>query len=241
MKSNLEPKIIYEDKYFLILNKPSGLVVHPGNGVKEKYTLVDWIKKQNYYNKKLLDNYRFGIVHRLDKDTSGLMIIAKNRGVVNYFKNLFKNRQIIKKYKTLVFGNVFPKTDLIIASIGRKPSDKKKMTAGRGKYAKTKYWVIKKYKYGKYVLSYLKIRIYTGRTHQIRVHLKSKGWYILGDKIYSKQKLRLLSNKIGVTNLFLQSYYLEFKHPVNDKIIKIKIKTPNHNKNVLNTLSIAEN
>jgi len=69
MKSNLEPKIIYEDKYFLILNKPSGLVVHPGNGVKEKYTLVDWIKKQNYYNKKLLDNYRFGIVHRLDKDT----------------------------------------------------------------------------------------------------------------------------------------------------------------------------
>lgn len=245
-QNNIE--IIYKDKYILVINKPSGLVVHKGNGVKEKYTLVDWllenklingVRSRNPRRKASLatgrgkfgmtdrggdwkEKNRAGIVHRLDKDTSGLMIIAKNPKVGEILKKQFKNREVKKFYKTLVWGNISKEKDTIISSIGRKPSDSKRRTTGRGKIAITKYKVIKKIKINKYDFTYLNVEIKTGRTHQIRVHLKSIGHPLVGDNLYTKGKLNKISFKFGINRLFLHSYKIKFTHPKTGKKVLFK-------------------
>jgi len=222
----LVPKTIYQDKSILIIEKPSGLVIHSGTGVKEKYTLVDWLKKTKLVSNDFTDSNRPGIVHRLDKDTSGLMIIAKDQKTADKLKKQFKERKVKKYYQALVWGTVVRNLDTIVSSIGRKPADTKIRTTGRGRIAITKYKVIKIIKKDKFDLTYLNIEIKTGRTHQIRVHLKSIGHPLVGDKIYAKQKLNLISKKWGINRIFLHALKLKFIHPSTGKNITFISKLP---------------
>ncbi|MFA5880426.1 MAG: RluA family pseudouridine synthase [Candidatus Margulisiibacteriota bacterium] len=224
---NNVPEIIYQDEYILVLNKPVGLVVHKGEGVKEEFTLVDFLLEKHLiesgdWNEK----DRAGIIHRLDRDTSGLIIIGKNQEVVDKMQELFKNREIIKKYKTLVWNRLMPEKGMIIKSIGRKPGKTSLMTTGRGKPAKTEYRVISYYQKNKYLFSFVDVDLKTGRTHQIRVHFKSLGHSLVGDCLYTKDKLNKISDKLGLKRLFLHSYYLKFKHPLLNKEIEILIDLP---------------
>jgi 23S rRNA pseudouridine1911/1915/1917 synthase len=213
---NLKLDILMEDEYLLVINKPQGLTVHPGSGNKE-YTLVNALIS---YGKELSTIGGFdrpGIVHRLDKDTSGLIIVAKNNLAHEKLAKLFQERQIVKKYLTLVTGYLSLTEDIIKFPINRCKSNYKKMCVdiNNGKDAVTEYRVIRALN----EKSLLEVVLHTGRTHQIRVHLAYIGHPIIGDALYGKATK-------GKTQL-LHSYFLKFKHPFTNKDIEIKANLPN--------------
>lgn len=194
------PEIIYENSDFLVINKPSGLVVHSDGKTTEK-TLVDWIEEnypeirgvgeplviENKNQEIVID--RPGIVHRLDRETSGLLIIAKNQETFEYFKSAFKNRTIHKTYHTFVFGHVKLDEGTIDAPIARSKSDFRKWSAQRGargqeRPAVTNYNVIKRFDENQEKFTFLEVMPETGRTHQIRVHMKYMNNPIVGDQLY---------------------------------------------------------
>ncbi|HPP03619.1 MAG TPA: RluA family pseudouridine synthase [Spirochaetota bacterium] len=210
--------IIYEDENYIVINKKSGMVTHPAKG-NWKGTIVNALL---YLNKTLSDKdrYRPGIVHRLDKETSGLLLIAKNNISHEYLTTLFQKREIVKKYHAIVKGN-FTKTNLIIKNrIGRDRENRKKMAVlndGRGKESITIVHLIKNIKN----YSYLDIELKTGRTHQIRVHLSYIGYPILGDKIYGRK-----SREYSDIPLCLNAYYLAFFDKFSNKNLAFEIKDP---------------
>ncbi len=230
---NIKPEdipieIIYEDNDIIVVNKPKGLVVHPANGNPDG-TLVNAI--MNICKDSLSGiggALRPGIVHRLDKDTSGLLIIAKNDKAHINLSNQIKNREIIKKYIALVRGVVKENKATINMPIGRSNSDRKKMAVRKdGKNAVTHFEVLKRYK--DYTL--LDIKIDTGRTHQIRVHLANIGYPVVGDMVYSNGK-----NPFGVIGQMLHAKSLEFKHPITGKILKLEAPIPEYFQKVLDEL-----
>jgi len=233
-----EPKIIWENEEMLVIDKPAGLVVHQDFRHTHKYTLVDWLleKYPEIKNQSWEYEYRPGIVHRLDKDTSGLMMIAKTRKAFENLKSQIKNRKVGKWYKVLVLGRVEPKKDIIVASIGRKLSERKKMSSFSGKPAKTKYEVVNYYQLGKYQFSLLDVKIKTGRTHQIRVHMKSIGHPVVGDRLYTKGRDRKIWQEIGAHRQFLHSYRLSFIDSLTKKAKDIKINLPSDLKDILKKL-----
>lgn len=201
---NIKLDIVYEDNDIIIIHKPSGMVVHPGNGNKTG-TLVNAL--MNHTN-KLSDTsgeIRPGIVHRLDKDTSGLLIIAKNNKVHEILTNEFKNKNIIREYIALLIGDLKADTATIDAPIGRDAHDRMKMnvTSNNSKQAVTHLKVLKRY--NNYTLVNFKLE--TGRTHQLRVHAKYIGYPIYNDPVYTK-------NKCTAFGQFLHSSKLEFNHPI---------------------------
>ncbi len=172
--------IIYEDKDVLVVDKPAGLTVHPAPG-HPNHTLVNAILAHCPSLVTSNDLIRPGIVHRLDKDTSGLMVIAKNDFAKVHLINQFKDRTVTKEYLVLVKGRLFPEQGIIEAPIGRDPSNRKRMAIVKtGKEASTRYHV-KEYS-NNYTL--LEVTPKTGRTHQIRVHLSAIGYPIVGDPVY---------------------------------------------------------
>lgn len=206
--------IVYEDEYLMVINKDSGVVVHPGAG-NSNDTLVNGLL---YYNKTLSkgEEFRPGIVHRLDKDTSGLMIVAKDDKAHELLADDFKNKRIHREYIALLDG-VFPQKKAIIdAPIGRSKQYFDKMEVCKdGKKAITNLEVIKKYK--DYTL--VKLVLETGRTHQIRVHLAYIGYPVHNDPVYS--------NKVCTDfGQFLHSAYLKFKHPITGEILEFNSKLP---------------
>ncbi len=194
-------KIVFEDKDLMVVDKPAGLTVHPAPG-HYTGTLVNAILAC-IPDLETGETIRPGIVHRLDKDTSGLIIIAKNSTAHMKLAEQFKNRSIIKAYLTLVQGRLTPQEGIIDASIGRDPRNRKRMAVvSQGRPARTEYKVIK------YIDNYslLEVRPKTGRTHQIRVHLAAIGFPIVGDAIYGA-KSDYLSRQ------FLHAFKLGFKLP----------------------------
>ncbi len=206
--------VLFEDSDLAVINKPAGLVCHSGAGNKTG-TLVNAL----LYRMGPLDTgtpERPGIVHRLDKFTSGVMLAAKNRLSHRRLSQQFKNRQVKKEYLALVYGSPQPPSDTINVPLGRDPKNRKKMSirAHRKRSAITYYSLEKNY--GPFSL--LRVRLETGRTHQIRVHLTHRGHPIVGDSLYGFQKLRSLSTKLRNTvkelgRPFLHSHRLEFRHP----------------------------
>lgn len=202
-------KIIAETDDFLVIEKPAGLLVHPTDK-KETGTLVDWlIDKYPKIRNIGEDPLRSGLVHRLDKDVSGLMLIPKTQESFDYFKQQFKLRTIDKRYLALVYGQVSQDTDKINFVIGRSKNKEgifaarpQKLTTG-DKLAVTEFDVKDRFK--NYTL--LEIKILTGRTHQIRVHLKAYGHPIVGDNLYFNKKLK---TKKGLSRIFLHAHYLLF-------------------------------
>ena len=220
--------IIYEDSDILVVNKQKGLVVHPGNGNPDG-TLVNAImNKCKDSLSGIGGEIRPGIVHRIDKDTSGLLIIAKNDKDHINMSDQIKDHKVKKTYIALVRGKVKENEATIDMPIGRSTKDRTKMAVSKnGKNAITHIKVIERFK--EYTL--LEINIETGRTHQIRVHLSQIGYPIVGDYVYSNGK-----NPFGVEGQMLHSEKLEFKHPITDKEMKLEAKLPEYFEKVLEEL-----
>ncbi len=189
--------IIYEDDDLLIIDKPAGLTVHPAPG-HPSHTLVNAILSHLPDLPDIGDSLRPGIVHRLDKDTSGVMVVAKNSAAQANLISQFKARSVVKAYIALVKGQLTPEDGVIEAAIGRDSRNRKRMAVvAEGKEARTQYHVIKYM--GDYTL--LEIRPETGRTHQIRVHLKAIGYPVVGDKAYGVKSAHLSRQFIHATRL----------------------------------------
>lgn len=230
-EDNINPEkmdidIIYEDEYLMVVNKPSGIVVHPGAGNKSN-TLVNGLK---YYTNNLSDGEdesRPGIVHRIDKDTSGLLLIAKTNKCEELLSDMFKKHIINREYIALIHGVLENDKIKIDAPIGRDANNRKQMTvtSKNSKQAITHLTVLKRYK--KYTL--VKLKLETGRTHQIRVHMKYINHPIYNDPIYSNDK----STEFGQ---FLHSYSMSFTHPITNKELSFKVDLPNEFKNFIDSL-----
>ena len=208
--------IVYEDDYLMVINKPSGLVVHPGNGNYDN-TLVNGLM---YYTNNLSnvnsEEMRPGIVHRLDKDTSGLMLVAKDNKTHELLADDFKNKRIHREYVALLDGVVPENSAIIDAPIARSSENYQKMAVkAGGKRAVTHLEVIKKYKENTLV----RLVLETGRTHQIRVHMAYIGYPVHNDPVYNKKK----SDEFGQ---FLHSEYLKFIHPITKKTLEFSVDVP---------------
>ena len=210
--------IVYQDGDIAIINKYSGMVVHPAHG-HYSGTLVNAILFQIKDLSGINGEMRPGIVHRLDKDTSGLIIVAKNDKAHTKLTEMFKNKEIKKTYLEIVKGKVSKETGRIETNIGRDEKDRKKMSVSRdekkGKLAITTYKVIDSNE--RYSL--LDVNIETGRTHQIRVHMKHIGYPILGDIVYGRPDNKIMRQ-------MLHAYKLEFKHPITSEEMVLEAQLP---------------
>ncbi len=209
---NIPLDIYYEDEYLLVVNKPSGMVVHPAPGNYE-HTLVNALI---YYTKNNLSNvgkeFRPGIVHRIDKDTSGLLLIAKDNKVHESLSKMFKEKSIKRKYIALVSGIINESTGDINAPLGRSLTDRKKIAIREdGKKAITHFRVLERYKES----TLLELILETGRTHQIRVHLSYIKHPVINDPVYGEK----IVNNYGQ---MLHAYYLGFVHPVTGKFMEFQ-------------------
>lgn len=218
-------EIIYSDEDILVLNKRAG-VVCTKEGRKEEGTLEDWLKEKFGDN----DLPRMGIVHRLDKGTSGLMVVVKNAESRKKMLAVFKNREIKKMYLALVGGDVSSKGEIKVP-IGRSNYTFGKFAVNAlGKEAETHFKVIKKYEYLGKKYSLLEIDLKSGRTHQIRVHFSYLGWPLVGDKLYGGEEL------LGLTRPFLQSARMEFVHPNSGKKLIFESELAQDLQNLLDKL-----
>lgn len=220
--------IVYEDNDIVVVNKQKGLVVHPGNGNPDG-TLVNAImNKCKDSLSGIGGEIRPGIVHRIDKDTSGLLIIAKNDKAHINMSEQIKNHEVKKTYLALIRGALKENNATIDMPIARSTKDRTKMAVSKtGKNAVTHVKVLERFK----GYTYIEVNIETGRTHQIRVHLSQIGYPIVGDYVYSNGK-----NPFDVVGQMLHSYKLEFKHPITGKEMCLVADIPDYFKKVLDEL-----
>ena len=220
--------VIYEDNDILVVNKQKGLVVHPGNG-NPNGTLVNAIMARCKDSLSGIGGeIRPGIVHRIDKDTSGLLIIAKHDKAHINMSEQIKNHEVTKTYLALVRGNIKENQATINMPIARSTKDRTKMAVSKnGKNAVTHIEVLERFD----GFTYIKVNIETGRTHQIRVHMAQIGFPIVGDTVYSNGK-----NPFGVEGQMLHSSKLEFVHPISGKEMKLEAPLPEYFEEVLKEL-----
>ena len=221
-------EVVYEDNDIIVVNKPKGMVVHPANGNPDG-TLVNAIMAMCKDSLSGIGGeLRPGIVHRIDKDTSGLLIVAKNDKAHIEMSNQIKNHEVKKIYIALVRGIVEEDEATIDMPIGRSTKDRKKMAVVKnGKEAVTHFKVLKRY--DRYTL--LEVKIDTGRTHQIRVHMAEIGHPVVGDMVYSNGK-----NDFGVEGQMLHAKSLDFRHPITGKQMHLEAELPEYFKNIIEKL-----
>ena len=233
--------IIFEDNDIIVVNKNAGIVVHPAPGNKSN-TLVNALL---YHRKNKLSNLgnneRPGIVHRIDKDTRGIIAITKNNKSHNYLSKQFKSHNINRKYTALVWG--VPNKNLIKGYIGRHKYNRKKMSMTQNsgaRYSETSITIKKKFK----ICSLIECELKTGRTHQIRVHLESIGCPLIGDQVYGKTKIKNYKKHIeeylilaNFKRQALHAHLLGFFHPKNDKYVEFKSGLPKDFKELINYIS----
>ena len=224
-KENIPLDVIYEDKYLLVINKPSGMVVHPAPGHYSD-TLVNALLYKYDIEE---EGTRPGIVHRIDKDTSGLMVVALDVKTHEALSSMIKNKKVKRHYIALVEGVINHDSGTIDAPIGRDPHDRKKMavTDINGKEAITHFKVLKRYKNN----TLLECILDTGRTHQIRVHMKYINHPIVNDPLYNKKK----SDSFGQ---YLHSKSIEFDHPILNKHLFFEQDIPEEFKKKLTELEM---
>jgi 23S rRNA pseudouridine1911/1915/1917 synthase len=207
--------IIYEDADLLVVDKPAGLTVHPAPG-HPSHTLVNAILSHFPHLADIGDSLRPGVVHRLDKDTSGVMLVAKNSAAQADLSQQFRSHSVTKAYLVLVKGKLTPENGVIEADIGRDPRNRKRMAVvAGGREARTEYSVVKYI--GGYTL--LEVRTETGRTHQIRVHLAAIGFPVVGDKVYGVKSPYL-------SRQFMHACRLGFKLPSSGEYVEFKSELP---------------
>lgn len=241
----MEVNIVFEDKNLLVVDKPAGIIVFPENNIKEK-TLIDLLIEKYQNLKNVGEAPRYGMVHRLDKDTSGLLLVAKNNETLFFLQKQFQERKIIKKYIALVSGEIKKEKGIIDTLIGRGLKDRKKQKvylpfepgAENKRQAVTYYRVLKRFvdkKKNKYTL--VEAEIKTGRKHQIRAHFQHLNHPVCGDKIYSF-KNQVIPN--GLKRQFLHAGILKIKIP-NGSEKEFKSKLPEHLDSALNNLEEVSN
>lgn len=225
----MELNIAYEDEDLLVINKPKGLVVHPAAGHQDDtlvnglmYALGDQLSGIN-------GELRPGIVHRIDKDTSGLLAVAKNDFAHVILASQLKDHTMARTYEAVVCGNIKEDKGTVDAPIGRHPSDRKKMCIAvrGGRDAVTHWEVVKRYR----GYTHIRCHLETGRTHQIRVHMASIGHPIVGDMVYGKKKPEL-----GQESQVLHAGVLCFRHPRDERLVIVSADLPEYFRGVLETL-----
>lgn len=218
---NIELDIIYEDQDLLVINKPGGMVVHPAPG-HSRGTMVNALLGHCRDLSGIGGVIRPGIVHRLDKDTTGLLIAVKNDLAYSEISRQLKERKLLREYIALVCGQVSPVSGQIEAPIGRHPRNRKKMAVVEGgREAVTRYRVIKLYNRH----SLLKLNLETGRTHQIRVHLSYIGYPVVGDPLYAKGAKGGLPSELVPAQL-LHARKIKFKHPRSGELFQFSVPLP---------------
>ena len=218
--------IVYEDDDVLVINKPKGLVVHPAAGHQDD-TLVNGLLYAMEGNLSGINGeLRPGIVHRIDKDTSGLLAVAKNDFAHTWLASQLKDHSMARTYETIVCGNLKEDSGTVDAPIGRHPSDRKKMcvTARNSRHAITHWEVVKRYR----GYTHIRCKLETGRTHQIRVHMAYIGHPILGDTVYGHKK-----KELGQESQCLHAGILCFSHPRDGHPVMVMADLPEYFKDVL--------
>jgi len=219
----IDLKIVYEDKSILVISKEAGMLTHPAPG-NEKHTLVNALMYHCKNLSKLSGEERAGIVHRLDKDTSGLLIAAKDENVHHRLSEMFADRKVKKTYVALVEGRFKEDRGEIKLPIGRSRIDRKKMSVAidNGRDAVTAFEVVEEFRHA----ALLNIYPRTGRTHQIRVHLNYIGHPIVADQVYGSRFSSKIAKDIGLQRQFLHASKLEFTHPVTEKLMEFEDPLP---------------
>ena len=199
---NFDIEVLYEDEDLMVINKPPGVVVHPAPSVKEA-TLVDWLKSKNYSLSTIAGEERFGIVHRIDKETSGALLIAKNNKTHEFLSAQLKDKTM-GRYYLMLLNKPLKEAVCVDKPIGRNPKNRLKMAfVKNGREAKTLFVPLSE--------NLTAAKLFTGRTHQIRVHLTTIGRFILGDTLYGQKKQ-------NVSRVMLHAREIYFIHPSNKKL-----------------------
>jgi len=220
-------EILYEDDLVLVINKPSGVTVHPAPSVKEP-TLVDWLKHKGIRLSTISGEERHGIVHRLDKGTSGAMVIAKTNEAHEFLSTQLQDKSMGRYYLAVIEPPLKEEMTFVESNIGRSAHNRLKMACGleHGKYAKTLFSHLALSKDEK--LELIACKLFTGRTHQIRVHLESFNRHIVGDHIYALQPRQESAERI-----LLHAYILYFIHPVTEKMMRFSAGFDNYMKSFI--------
>lgn len=235
----MEPKIVFEDEYLMVLEKPAGWIVNEADTTNGQMVLQSWLGKLDHPLAGSRE-YRSGIVHRLDKETSGLMLVAKTKEAFEGLQRAFKERKVRKTYTALVHGIIEPKEGSVEAPVGRLPwrRDRFGVLPG-GREAVTQYLVSGILYRGegkdKESFSLLELRPKTGRTHQIRIHLKYLGHPIVSDEFYAGRKTARNDRK-WCPRLFLHASEISFDHPINGRNMAFKSQLPRDLKFSLDSL-----
>ena len=221
--------IVYEDEDVLVINKPKGLVVHPAAGHPNDTLVNGLLHAKGDQLSGINGQLRPGIVHRIDKDTSGLLAVAKNDLAHTVLASQLKDHTMARTYECIVCGNLKEDSGTVDAPIGRHPTDRKKMcvAARGGRNAVTHWEVIKRYR----GYTHIRCRLETGRTHQIRVHMAHLGRPILGDTVYGHKKPEL-----GQSSQVLHAGVLCFRHPRDQRPVMVMAELPEYFKEVLEKL-----
>lgn len=228
---DLNIEIVYEDDDVAVVYKPEGMVVHPANGNNEG-TLVNGLLYEMDINDTINDVKRPGIVHRIDKDTSGLLMIAKNDLALKSLSAQLKEHSCNRLYVALVYGEIAENKGRIDAPIGRDPLDRKKMAVvAGGKEAVTNFRVLERFK----GFTLIECKLETGRTHQIRVHMKYIGHPLVGDKVYGPKRV------IGETGQFLHAKTIGFVHPRTGEYMEFSHELPDYFLEKINELRAKNN
>jgi 23S rRNA pseudouridine1911/1915/1917 synthase len=257
----MEPKIVFEDEQILLIDKPAGMVVNKADTTKDTVTVQDWLEKAGKVSEvsevskgnKAFDTFdtfstfdtfrkRAGIVHRIDKETSGLLLIAKTEEAFINLQAQFKERIVKKRYLALVHGKLEQEEGEINAPVGRLPWNRERFGVfPDGKEAKTKYRIVKSYKFkvksGEEDLTLVELAPETGRTHQIRVHMQFLGHALVGDEFYAGRKTAR-DDREWCPRIFLHAAYISFIHPETDKLIEFNCELPTELQNALESLKI---
>ncbi|RLC32747.1 RluA family pseudouridine synthase [Candidatus Woesebacteria bacterium] len=232
----MDTKIIFEDEDIILLNKPSGVVVNRANTTKQP-TIQDWLEKYLKLKDEGIGG-RAGIVHRLDKGTSGVLIVAKTIKAFENIQKQFKERKVEKSYQCLVHGKIEIKKGQIKAPVGRLPWNKERFgVLPGGRTAETNYEVISYHKNDKDTFSLVSVFPRTGRTHQIRIHMKYLGYPLVADEFYAGRKTSR-EDKIWCPRLFLHAKSISFNHPSTSKKLIFQANLPNDLGKVLQKLTL---
>jgi len=235
----MNPNIIFEDENLLVVGKPSGWITNEASTTKDQPVLQTWVSKNFKFSTAKSKEFRSGIVHRLDKETSGILILAKDKESFEALQKQFKDRSIKKEYLALVHGKLEPEKGRVDVPVGRLSWNRERFgVLPGGRTAQTDYVVEKHFQKGNEKYSLVRLNPETGRTHQIRIHLKHLGYPIVADIFYAGRK-RARDDRLWCPRMFLHAQGIKFSHPQSNKNLEFTAKLPPDLQKALDSLEMV--